>query len=170
MNLDILTRRATLQTLLCGTAGWATGLQAASPRAPELTLRASDGHAVLTDGTGGGRWRATYIDFWASWCAPCKLSFAWMNEMHAQLAASGLRIVAIGVDRKDSDAQRFLKQTPARFAIALDPAGESALALGVQAMPSSYIVGSDRRLLYTHRGFREDDTAALEARLRAAIA
>jgi thiol-disulfide isomerase/thioredoxin len=133
----------------------------------ELPLRASDGLPALGD---GAKWRATYIDFWASWCAPCRLSFPWMNEMHDRYADKGLRIVAVGLDRREADAQRFLQQAQPRFSIALDPAAESARRLDVQAMPSSFLFSSERRLIFGHRGFRLEDRAGLEGRLRAALA
>ncbi len=134
---------------------------------PEIGLPARDGHPVLVD---GARWRATYIDFWASWCAPCRLSFPWMNEMHDQLSARGLRIVAVNLDRRSSDAEHFLQQLPARFAVALDPQADSARRFDVQGMPNSYLVDRERRLLLAHRGFRLADRGELERQLRAAVA
>ena len=132
----------------------------------ELPLRAGDGLPVLGE---GGNWRATYVDFWASWCAPCRLSFPWMNEMHDRYAARGLRIVAVGLDRREVDAQRFLQQSQPRFSIALDPAADSARRLDVQAMPSSFLFSAERRLIFSHRGFRLEDRAELERRLQAAL-
>ena len=161
-------RRLALQSLLCGAAGGAWPALAAEALVPTIALRASDGHAVLAD-AGARPWRVTYIDFWASWCAPCKLSFPWMNQMHEQFGAKGLRIVAIGLDRKDSDAQRFLQQSPAKFPLAMDPSGDSAMVLNVQAMPTSLLVAADRRVLFTHRGFRPEDGPGLEAQIKAAL-
>jgi cytochrome c biogenesis protein CcmG/thiol:disulfide interchange protein DsbE len=134
---------------------------------PELALRTQSGQPLLPDTPG---WRATYVDFWASWCAPCKLSFPWMNEMLERLGPAGLRIVAINVDRREADAQRFLQRWPARFELAFDPLAEAAARLAIQAMPTSMLVARDRRILFTHRGFRLEDRAELEARLRAALA
>lgn len=146
---------------------WSQKPAVAADRVPELTLRASDGQPVLTD---GGPARATYIDFWASWCAPCKLSFPWMNEMHERLSGAGLRIVAINLDRREADAQRFLQRTPARFAVAMDPSADTARLLAIPTMPTSMLVTPDRRVLFTHRGFRLEDRADLERRLHGALA
>lgn len=143
----------------------AAGIASADDDAVEIALPASDGVPVL----GAGSARVTYIDFWASWCAPCRLSFPWMNDMHDRFAPRGLRIVAIGLDRRETDARRFLAQAQPRFAIALDPGAESARRLDVQAMPSSYLFSAGRRLLLTHRGFRAEDREALEGRLQAAL-
>lgn len=161
------TRRQTGTSLLALAAACVQGHASAQDRMPEIGLPASDEHPVLVDGS---RWRATYIDFWAAWCAPCRLSFPWMNEMHDRLSARGLRIVAVNLDRRTSDAERFLQQLPARFAVALDPQAESARRFDVQGMPNSYLVDNERRLLLAHRGFRLGDRAELERQLRAALA
>ena len=164
---SLLSRRAWLiAAAACAAGGHAAAQTPVGPRLPEIALRASDGEPVLGD---GGRWKALYIDFWASWCTPCKLSFPWMNQMHDSLAASGLRIVAVNLDRREADAQRFLQQMPARFALAMDPASDSARLLAIQSMPSSFLVAPDRSLIFQHRGFRLDDRADLEQRLRRAL-
>lgn len=138
----------------------------AAELAPEIALRASDGLPVLAAQPAA---RATWVDFWASWCTPCKLAFPWMNEMHERYAARGLRIVGINVDRREADAHRFLQQTPARFALAFDAEGASAKLMKVQVMPSSFLVAPDRRIVLVHRGFRLEDRAALEQQLRNAL-
>lgn len=158
-----LPRRTFLHAaLLAGAApAWAQ-----TQKLAEIALAASDGLPVLAD---ANKARATYIDFWASWCTPCKLSFPWMNELHEQLGPRGLRIVAIGLDKKEADARRFLAAHPARFPVALDPAAETAKLLAIQAMPTSLVIGADRGVRLVHRGFRLEDREALEATLRAAL-
>ncbi len=133
---------------------------------PPITLQASDGEPVLAEVS---RWRATYIDFWASWCAPCKLSFPWMNEMHDQWSSQGLRVVAINLDRNQADVLRFLQQNPARFAVALDPGAVLAKRFNIQAMPTSILIGPNRAMLFTHRGFRMQDRQDLERRISAVL-
>ena len=135
-------------------------------RAPEIALRASDGLPVLGSTLQA---RATWVDFWASWCTPCKLSFPWMNEMHERHGASGLRIVAVNLDRREADAQRFLQLLPARFALAFDAPAASAKAMDVQAMPTSFLIAPDRRILLAHRGFRLEERTRLEQSLRRAL-
>lgn len=162
--LDIYRRQ--LSATLLAASVWPSASAQSTARLAEIALRASDGEPVLPEAPKA---RATYIDFWASWCAPCKLSFPWMNQLHDQFAASGLRVVAINLDRKEADARRFLQQNPARFPVALDPGAELATRLNVQAMPTSLLVGSDRSLLHTHRGFKLEDRADLEARFRSAL-
>ncbi len=115
------------------------------------------------------RGKVVYVDFWASWCGPCKQSFPWMNEMQKKYATQGLQVLAINLDAKRADADSFLAQNPALFALAFDPKGESARRVGVTAMPTSVLVGADGKVVYLHRGFSNDDRAALESRIAAAL-
>lgn len=170
-----LDRRAWLRAVL---ATAASGVTCAAPAqqgeaAPPLTLRTSTGEPVLPDASASQPasppWRVLYLDFWASWCGPCRLSFPWMNELQQRHQAAGLRIVAVNLDARPQDAQDFLARVPAHFALAFDPAGESAKAFGLKAMPSSFLIAPDRRVLLAHRGFRADDRAGLERRIAAAL-
>lgn len=117
-----------------------------------------------------GKARLTYIDFWASWCGPCRKSMPWMNQMQQKFGPKGLRIVAINLDAQREDATRFLQEVPARVQLGFDAAGDTARRFGVKAMPTSVLVGADGKVIEVHRGFREDDPAALEARFAALLA
>jgi len=113
--------------------------------------------------------KLTYVDFWASWCGPCRQSFPWMNEMQAKYGARGLQVVGINLDRKRDDAERFLAELPATFTIAFDAAGDSAKRFGVKGMPTSVLIGPDGKVLYMHTGFRNEERAQLEGRITAAL-
>lgn len=130
---------------------------------------------VLPDAAGlprplhDGRAAATLVDFWASWCTPCRQSFPWMNGLHDALAPRGLRIVAVNLDTRRDDADRFLARHPARFEVLYDPAGDSARRLALRAMPSSLLLDAGGRILGRHAGFRPSEADALAARVRAAL-
>lgn len=94
-----------------------------------------------------------YLDFWASWCGPCRLSFPWMNGVHERWGGRGLRVVAVSVDRRREDAMQFLRANPARFEVAFDAEGELARRLTVKTMPTSLLVAPDGRILHRHEGF-----------------
>ena len=111
-----------------------------------------------------------YIDYWASWCGPCRQSFPWMNALQAKLGPKGLKVVAVNVDAKRTDADKFLSHTPAQFTIAYDPQGESAKKLAIKTMPTSMLVSPEGRVLFVHSGFRAEETLQLEARISAALA
>ena len=148
------------------------GLAAPAVRALEAGEAAPD--VVLPECTLGARlsdlrglW--VYLDFWASWCGPCRQSFPWMARLQQQHASRGLRVVAINLDAQRSDADAFLARPPAGFALAFVPAGESARRFAVRGMPSSALIDPQGRLRWMHRGFRSDDAAVLEARVAQAL-
>ena len=113
--------------------------------------------------------KAIYVDFWASWCGPCKQSFPWMNAMQDKYGAKGLQVIAVNVDAKRADADRFLLKTPATFQIVYDPKGDSARSYGVKAMPTSLLIDRNGRVSYVHAGFRDEDRADLEAKINDAL-
>jgi len=133
--------------------------------APAFTLPGTAGEVSLAALRG----QLVYVDFWASWCVPCRRSFPWMNELHARYAERGLHIVAINLDQDREAAAAFLAATEPRFTIAWDPAGDSAERFGVIGMPSSWLIDADGRIVDNHVGFRARDREALEARIVAAL-
>lgn len=114
--------------------------------------------------------RIVWVDFWASWCAPCRRSFPWLNEMYQRYSSRGLQIIAINVDSNKSDAEKFLDQTPADFTVEFDPHGKLAEKFDVQAMPTSYLMDRKGDILQRHLGFKLADRQQYEAEIRAALA
>jgi thiol-disulfide isomerase/thioredoxin len=112
------------------------------------------------------RGKVVLIDFWASWCEPCRHSFPWLNAMHAKYADRGLVIIGINVDRERADAERFLRDMPASFRIVYDPTGALAERYDVPGMPSSYVIGPDGDIVGRHVGFRNATRAEREAELQ----
>lgn len=149
--------------LLCGSQVQA--LEPGEP-APAIELAGPKGNVSLAKLRG----KLVYVDFWASWCGPCKQSFPWMNEMQAKYGAKGLRIVAINVDAKREDADRFLADVPANFLVAFDSQGDSPKRYQIKGMPSSVLVGPNGKVLRTHSGFRPDERRALEEAIVAGLA
>jgi thiol-disulfide isomerase/thioredoxin len=147
---------------------WATGAHAVSTgeTAPAFSLPTAKGESVALDKLRG---QVVYVDFWASWCGPCKRSFPWMNELQQKFGAKGFSVVAINVDKKRADADRFLATMPAQFTIAYDPAGTVPGAFAVKGMPSSYLIDADGKVVAIEEGFKDERKAALEERIRALV-
>lgn len=114
--------------------------------------------------------RLVYVDFWASWCPPCKASFPWMQQLSERFAADGLRVVAVNLDRQRTAAERFIDELEPSFDIVMDPEASLARAFGITTMPTSFLVTPDGTRLLKHSGFRLSDRAALEAQIRQALA
>lgn len=137
----------------------------AGQRAPDFELAGPQGTVRLADYKG----KTVYLDFWASWCVPCRQSFPWMNEMQARYKDSGLRVLGINVDQKPADAKTFLERLPAGFDLAFDAAGKTPRSYEVKAMPTSVLIGPTGTVLAVHRGFASEDRAGLERAIRQAL-
>ena len=133
--------------------------------APQFELQGLEGAVSLAALRG----KLVYVDFWASWCGPCRQSFPWMNQMQARYGARGLQVVGVNVDASSADARQFLAATPARFAVGFDPQGATPRSYGIKGMPSSVLIGPDGKVLLEHAGFRDADRAELESAIAAAL-
>ena len=158
-------RLATLGVALLAAAPAAWPLDAGAP-APELNLPGLK-DAVNLAGLKG---KVVYVDFWASWCGPCRQSFPFMNDLQARYRAQGLEILAVNLDARREDADKFLAAVPAQFTIAFDAKGDSARRFEVKGMPSSFLIGRDGKLVALHRGFKDDDRQQIEASIAQALA
>ncbi|MES2149000.1 MAG: TlpA disulfide reductase family protein [Pseudomonadota bacterium] len=156
--------RGALLALLLGVAA---GAQAAAPgsAAPDFALAGPGGAVKLADYRG----KFVYLDFWASWCAPCKHSFPWMGALQKRYGGAGLQVVAINVDTSRDDAERFLAQTPAGFTVAYDPAGAIAKKYAIKGMPSSVLIDPSGQVLLVHAGFNDDAALQIEQHIRHAL-
>lgn len=113
--------------------------------------------------------QVVYLDFWASWCTPCKASFPFMNSLHEELGPKGLTILAVNVDEQKAAADRFLQQVPAKFLIAYDPKGVTPEQYAVKAMPTAVLIDRRGQIRHVHAGFRERDREALRAQVEALL-
>jgi thiol-disulfide isomerase/thioredoxin len=113
--------------------------------------------------------QVVYVDFWASWCAPCKQSFPFMNEMQAKYGPRGFTVIGVTVDRNRADADKFLAATPAKFTIGYDPEGKVAELYKPKGMPTSFLIGADGKIRSVHVGFKEGDRDALEREIQSAL-
>ena len=110
--------------------------------------------------------KTLYIDFWASWCAPCITSLPEYNELYKKYNQDGLEVIAINVDNPIEDGLDFLLDTPLDFLIPQDPEGDAAELFGVIGMPSSYLISPDGNVELVHMGFRNGDIDLIEEEIK----
>ena len=111
--------------------------------------------------------KVVLVDFWASWCAPCRQSFPWMARMRQQYGPQGLTVIAVNLDEDGVAAERFLAGQPgaAGFERIQDPGGHLAEAYGLTVMPSSFLFDRAGRPVHRQEGFRADEADAYERRI-----
>jgi thiol-disulfide isomerase/thioredoxin len=113
--------------------------------------------------------RVIWVDFWASWCVPCRRSFPWLNAMQRKYGPRGLQIIAVNLDKDRALADGFLAEVPAEFALRFDPSAALAKQFGVQTMPSSFLLDADGNVLVSHFGFKTAETGDYEQAIEAAL-
>jgi cytochrome c biogenesis protein CcmG/thiol:disulfide interchange protein DsbE len=139
----------------------------AAEAAPAFTLSTVDNKSVTLADLKG---KVVYVDFWATWCPPCRKSFPWMNETYQRYHDKGLEVVAINLDKEPGLVRKFLAEVPAKFTIALDPQGKTAETYKLLGMPTSYLIDRRGRLVMTHMGFNDRDKDELERAIKSALA
>lgn len=136
-----------------------------APVAPAFLLPGISGQVSLESLRG----KTVLVDFWASWCGPCRQSFPWMNDLQKRYGDKGLVIVAVNLDKDREFANNFLAEVPATFTVAFDPAGKTAESYKVKAMPTTILVSPEGRVLVTHTGFDAKHAPEFEAQIAEAL-
>ena len=131
--------------------------------APEFSLPTLGGGPTRSLADSHGKVR--YLDFWASWCAPCRVSIPAMVDLQAELGGEDFEILAVNVDKRPEDALRFLERYPVNYANLSDPVGAVAATYALPGMPTSFVVDRDGRITLMHAGFRRGDMEAIRAHI-----
>ena len=114
--------------------------------------------------------KVVYIDFWASWCGPCRKSFPWMNAMQAEYQTQSFTVLSINLDHSKDLAAKFLLTNPADFPIIYDPKGKLAKKFKVRGMPSSYLINKAGEIVSAHVGFNTSKQMKYEAEIKTLLA
>lgn len=130
--------------------------------APAVSVRLEKGGEFTPDDAKG---KVLVVDFWATWCGPCKASFPRVDAIYKKHKSKGLEVVAINEDDDLKKVPEFLADTKVTFTIAFDHDGKAAETYGVQTMPSSFLVDRRGVVRYAHSGYHPDDAGQIEAEI-----
>lgn len=155
--------KATLLALFCSLPLVAQGAAEEGQPAPAVDLPAVGGAAGAS--LESLRGKVVYVDFWASWCGPCRVSFPILEALRTEFGAQGFEVLAISVDERESDAIGFLEEVPVSYPVVLDPTGATPSAYGVRGMPTGYLVDRAGIVRDIHEGFRKSDAEKLRAKI-----
>ena len=155
-------------TLLINIFGLTANASEVGQPAPQFTLPSlqQDQPVSLQKFSG----KVVYLDFWASWCAPCRTSFPLLNKLHQKLKGQGFEVVAINLDEDKAKAEAFLKEIPVEFTILRDAKGEWSDKYVVESMPTSFIIDKQGVIQNIHKGFTSDDINELEHKITELLA
>jgi cytochrome c biogenesis protein CcmG/thiol:disulfide interchange protein DsbE len=166
MHLPLSKSSFKLFTLLIGLVPALLPHGATASPAPNFSLPDIAGNIIELDAQQA---RVVYLDFWASWCGPCRQSFPWMNEMLQKYQGQGLEIIAVNLDSAAEDAEKFLAKTPAQFTVLYDHKGITPGTFGVKGMPTSFLIDANGEILSQHAGFNSAHKQDLETAIRKAL-
>jgi len=114
--------------------------------------------------------KVVLVDFWASWCGPCKQEMPVLEALHKKYTEQGLVIVGINIDSNAKKMSKFLKAMPVSFRIVQDPKLAVASKYEPATMPTSFFIARDGRVRYVHEGFDKKDAAEMDNRIKALLA
>ena len=149
-----LRRAATLLVVLLAlsAADPARAAWKAGDKLPPLAGRQLEGALPALDR------QVVLLDFWASWCGPCKRSFPELDKIQQAYRARGFTVLAVSVDEKAGDMQKFLAAHAVSFPVVRDAGQKLVAAAGVESMPTSLLVDRRGLIRFVHVGFRGEET------------
>jgi cytochrome c biogenesis protein CcmG, thiol:disulfide interchange protein DsbE len=115
------------------------------------------------------RGRVAYVDFWASWCGPCRVSMPALDALYRKHGPRGFAVIGVNKDVDANERRRFLERVPVSFPWVPDDDDRLARGFGVKAMPSGYLVDRRGVVRRVHRGFTAETAAALEKEIEALL-
>ncbi len=150
-----------LAVVLVATAAQAE-LRVGAP-APDFTLPSRDGDAIrLADLEGD----VVLVNFWATWCPPCRQEMPLLDQLHARYAPLGFALLGVNVEQDPALAEQFLAEVPVGFPILLDPEERVSALYGVPAMPTTVLIDRSGTVRYIHHGYRPGDEEAVQNAVR----
>ena len=144
---------------------------ASGTAAPNFTLPALEGKApgapISLDSMKG---KVVYLDFWASWCGPCRVSLPILDGLQKQYSELGFEVVAVNIDEELSDALGFLEEFPVSYTVLLDPSSSAPGVYEPQGMPTAYLIDKSGVVRDVHTGFNKGDEVEIEAKIKKLLA
>ena len=164
-------RSASLKTLIRATALTATLavsslVGASSALAPPFALPSRNGDVVALDKLKG---QVVMLNFWASWCGPCRQEMPLLDQMHKRYSSLGFTLLGVNVEENTTDAEKWLSQTPVTFPVLFDKENKVSKLYDVNAMPSTVFIDRKGNVRYLHKGYKPGDEAEYLNQIRALL-
>lgn len=165
-RLDSWLRVATVAATLALTSMGITSAGASASRAPTFALPSRSGDTVSLDQLKG---KVVMLNFWASWCGPCRQEMPLLDQMHKRYSALGFTLVGVNVDANSKDAEQWLSKTPVSFPVLFDRESKVSAMYDVKAMPSTVFIDRQGNVRYLHKGYKAGDEGEYLNQIRALL-
>ncbi len=138
------------------TAAASAGAVAIQDSAPDFTLKSLDGANLRLDEYRG---QVVLINFWASWCGPCRQEMPVLDQLHKRYEDTGFAVLGVNVEGTEAPARQLLSKVPVSFPVLIDAGQKVSETYHLQAMPSTVVVDRDGVVRYVHQGYKPGDEA-----------
>jgi len=157
-------RLLAMAVLAIASTGAAAALPPVGKAAPDFAAKSDSGRNVRLSELRG---QVVLINFWASWCSPCRQELPLLNKIYTQYRSAGFMLLAVNVDDNRRDADAMLKRLNLRFPTLFDGGGKSVAKLyGVDTMPATLVIDRDGRVRFVHRGYYDGYERKYEQQVR----
>lgn len=153
-------------TALAATLAVSSLVGASSSLAPSFTLPSRSGDMVSLDKLKG---QVVMLNFWASWCGPCRQEMPLLDQMHKRYSSLGFTLLGVNVEANTQDAEKWLAQTPVTFPVLFDKENKVSKLYDVNAMPSTVFIDRKGNVRYLHRGYKAGDESEYLNQIRALL-
>lgn len=127
-----------------------------SGAAPDFILKSNSGKNIRLEDLRG---QVVMLNFWASWCGPCRQEMPLLDELYKRYGRAGFTLLGVNVDTNPADADRYLKKVQVSFPVLYDTQSVAAKAYDVSAMPTTIMIGRDGKMRYLHKSYEAGDEA-----------
>ena len=139
---------------------------ASSAIAPSFSLPSRSGDSVSLEQLKG---QVVMLNFWASWCGPCRQEMPLLDQMHKRYSSLGFTLLGVNVEANTKDAERWLAETPVSFPVLFDKDSKVSKLYDVNAMPSTVFIDRKGNVRYLHRGYKAGDEGEYLNQIRALL-
>jgi len=132
-------------------------------KAHDFTLKSNSGKNIrLADLRG----QVVMLNFWASWCGPCRQEMPLLDELYSRYSGAGFTLLGVNVEADPKEADMLLKEIPVSFPILYDTTSKVSEQYKVSAMPSSVLIDCDGNMSYLHLGYKPGDEKEYQKRIK----
>jgi peroxiredoxin len=162
----MIDRRHLIALAMLAAAGAARAKAAPNAPAPDFTLRQLDGPNLRL---GEQRGRVVMVNFWATWCGPCRIELPHLDKLHVKYRSSGFLLLGVNIDDDPNAAKALASKMGLKFPVLFDSEKKVVAAYDLNAMPATVLIDRDGKVRHLHRGYKDGVEQLYEQQVRALL-